>query len=342
MGDDDEASESSLAARDQVFSIVELVSLVLHQVDTLTLITCQHVCRQWKAIIDDTQTLQALLFRTSATSSITTEEGIVFHPILRTHFCPLFAFEDWIYPCFPDKRAWVVHDCEYRTLFELRWARDGCSAEAFSQQAYARPEASWRNMLISQPPVTRLDWQHTWNSEKDDRMGGLYHQQYTKAVTIGMLWDLLEALLIRGCRARIIVLPTGGDMQHDSFFSEGTKSSARQPEMAFAFPGPDTPRMILQTHHWWPGDGPEMYQVFGVQKREWAIFRQIPFKRITEERLRKLFEHSGNGFEWLMIDCERDTNTDNSSVWRWSKSDASERATLIKICSTRWLFPRRV
>jgi hypothetical protein len=336
---DDEAHGARFIARDKVFRIAELVSLVLHQADTRTLINCQRVCRQWKEIIEDTHTLQTRLFRSPASVPTTSGEAITLNPVLKSHLSPIFAFKDGIYPHLPDEAAWVVYACEYHKFLELPWARDGCHVDATKWQAYVRPKASWRRMLISQPPVTRLDWQHTWSTEKDNRLGGLDDQEYTETVTIGMLWDLLEALLVRGCRSWIPILATGGDLQNDCGFIENLESSAAKPEERFRFPGPSAPKMILQTHQWWQGTGPKMHQVFDMQTRAWEIFLDLLLKRMTEERLRKYIAENGDGYRWLMYDCERDSILHNASIWRWSMSDAPERARLMTIHRTRWWYP---
>jgi hypothetical protein len=328
--------ESPHAARDQLFSIVELVSIVLHQADTLTLINCQRVCRQWNTIIKESQELQAHLFKSPTTTPIAAEGDILFNPVLATHFNSLFDFGGSADPWFHGKDAWDSGDLYYHDLSRLPWARDGTHEEAAARQAYARPEASWRNMLITQPPVTRLDWIHDWKYENFERGAGVSHQDYTQAATMGMLWDLVEALLVRGCVARVKFLPRGGDVQEDSYFSIDVKLLAKRPEESHRFPGPNVPRIVVRTLHAWPDNGPQPGYVFDMQTRAWKDSLHLSTSPDVEDSSRNSPSASGDGFRWLMIDCKRDYFLEPSETWRWSKSDASERVEMGTIHRTRW------
>lgn len=79
-------------SRDRFFSIAELVELFLHEADTLELLKCQRVCRQWKEIIDASDVLQEKLFFRPLDNYEETSPLVEMNPSLETHFAPILQF----------------------------------------------------------------------------------------------------------------------------------------------------------------------------------------------------------------------------------------------------------
>lgn len=312
----------ALLARHRFFLIHELVGLCLEQADTLGLINCLRVCRLWKDIIERSQSLQERLFMVPMQHVQGVTGPTRWNPILNSHFSPLLAIQTSQLAATADIVAWETDKCRYEDLERVSWARDGIDTDASARLAYSRPEASWRNMFVSQPPITSLSWFHTWVCTAGNGHG---HRKYAEAITIGVLWDWLEALLLRGCCVQVTVFPQGAWPPNDPSSDEHEKASAQHPRLSSrkADFGSDVPRIRIMTHQVWSGRGPEMYQKFDIQKREWTISKELPFipKDDKEERGYQFYNH--DGYNWLIIDCQRDGDHEISN-WRWSKSDAFE------------------
>lgn len=115
---------------DRVFTTVELLELILLAVDVQTLLTsASRVCQQWNNVIQQSVQLQtALFFRPEK------PHGQGQHQQLHARVNPLLV------PYFNHL---------------LRSPSD--TGHSFpNQEILLRPEASWRRMLIQQPPVRKL------------------------------------------------------------------------------------------------------------------------------------------------------------------------------------------
>jgi hypothetical protein len=111
--------------------------------------------------------------------------------------------------------------------------------DAPSRRAFARKEASWRLMLVSQPPTSRIDWWHKYthrrSDDRDPRLASRDNSMYVSrhgwghqydiedTVTLGMLWDLVESRMTRGCSALIQLFPNGMPVEDDAHASEEEK-----------------------------------------------------------------------------------------------------------------------
>ncbi|KAK4501194.1 hypothetical protein PRZ48_007001 [Zasmidium cellare] len=204
-------------ACDRFFSIDELLTLFLESSPPLVLLNCTRVCTKWNSIIIDSPLLQQNLFLEQVESEqddATSEQDSTpprLNPILWQVFGPILATETEPHHSAPETT--------YEDLESLPWARDGTTLSARARTAFAREEASWRNMYISQPPLSRLDWWHTWTVLQPSltpRARGWGHQDLPSTpLTLGLLWDLLESRLFRGCSARISYFVQGMDPAED-------------------------------------------------------------------------------------------------------------------------------
>lgn len=307
-------SQSSVLARDRFFAIDELVSLFLHQADILVLMNCQRVSRLWKDIIDQSRQIQESLFLTPTSSE---SDEVTLNPVLTSHFGPLFFCRRSRLES--GKIALRSAEIRYSDLETMPWARDGIDFNAPARQAFARKEASWRRMLVSQPPISRLSWRHVWESETLNQAGmpilcGSGDQYYYDAITIGMLWDWLEPLLLRECSVWVLIYPMGCSPDDDPLSTDLERPARGMRE---AKVNAHTPRIRVLSTQDWPGGSPSVYQKFDVQNRRWIILDEYPEPLSKEERRRQQTAE-GNGFHWLHDDCKNDWKDEN---WRWSRSD---------------------
>lgn len=328
--------EYAMDACERFFVVGELVSLFLHQADTLSLLNCQRVCRLWKEIIAQSQTLQEFLFLAPLKQPTGVQQAVNLNPVLEACFNPLFAFRTPLAFASGNKIGLQTAMCNYDDLANLPWARDGTTHDAPTRKAYSRREASWRKMLISQPPITHLDWGHLW---KSDTGRGSHHLDYSEVITIGKLWDWLEALLLRGCDAQLTIFPTGSTQRDEPFSGREEQDCVRHTRSSNAPFKPDTPRIRLMSHQTWPGEGPSVYERFNVQEREWEVSDALSFKP-TVRQLRVYQWKDCDGFWWLLVDCRRESSGDASS-WRWSKSDAFQFVEMRSIDGVRHSQNRR-
>ncbi|GME25268.1 putative f-box domain protein [Neofusicoccum parvum] len=126
----------------RVLGIYELVELVFLHLPMRDLLRIQQVCRAWQSTIQTSPSIQQSLF---------------FAPKRRRH--PVYPEkEQWelnalLAAAFPPwfRTAYVKSRWDWpmaRSFAELPWAKDERRTRAFM-----RPEASWRRMLLTQPPV---------------------------------------------------------------------------------------------------------------------------------------------------------------------------------------------
>lgn len=271
------------------------------------LLNCQRVCRKWNQIISDSTLLQQNLFFEPSDSN----ETPILNPILWEVFGPVLATSIEPHHSF--------HGTDYEHLEALPWARDGRTLEAPSRLAFAREEASWRNMYISQPPIDRLDWWHTWeviqelntspSSQEDDSASGSGwgHQDLPSTpLTLGILWDLLESRLYRGAETRVYYFPQGMDPEDDEMACVEEKLWAHDPSSQFRGFSLSIPRVKLETYQQW-GYRPRANEAFDLAGREWVV----------EKGVGRRHDFEGDGFNALRHDCHQD----RGKVERWSKCE---------------------
>ncbi|KAE8377058.1 hypothetical protein BDV26DRAFT_264370 [Aspergillus bertholletiae] len=112
------------------FSTVELLESILLHLDIQTLLTAQRTCRAWHATIQGSTAIQKALFFTPIDASSASTK--VQNPLLMKMFPSFFEWD-------PSLLASVDMLQRPEKL-----------------EAYIRPEASWRRMLVQQPPILRI------------------------------------------------------------------------------------------------------------------------------------------------------------------------------------------
>lgn len=342
-------ADEMMSACDRLFATHELVSLFLRQADPSVLISCQGVCQLWNKMIHKSQTLQENLFFTPVLPDMEGGESVLvrLNPVLNTHFAPILGPYEEI-PLSQDRLALQTSLCRYSNLEALAWARDGVHTEAYARQAFARREASWRNMLLTQPPIRHLDWWHEWQSEDRNSeeqysrhpitSGSGHERLFVEAgITLGILWDALESRLLRGCSIQVTFFVAGGSPDTDPSASDDERSWQRNTRAIQAGFGITLPRVRVRSWHVWPGKGPSVYQRFDVQTNIWEVQDELPFTPQTERERHRYSTLYANGVHWLTSDCDHDEEEINR---RWSRSDGFQRSRL-HLHSSRSGGPRR-
>lgn len=271
------------------------------------------VCRTWNEIIDRSTLLQEHLFL----KPIKAREGIAvtLNPML-AYFAPILV---------PGSASEDVSSqngyAKPEDLTSVPWTRN-TSMYAPTRCDFAQKEASWRNMLVSQPPISRIDWWHEWTHNRsaaenagswiarrifnrdDGAAHGWGHQDQSREfVTLGMLWDLVESRMTRGCTARVQFFVNGMSAEEDPDATEKEKRWIAENNWSRRPYTPTQPRITIRTQQvWskvpWAGAG------YDIKNQQWV---SMPKKRPTY--------YSGDGFNVLLADCHYDREP------RWSKSD---------------------
>ncbi|KAK0730291.1 hypothetical protein B0H67DRAFT_561219 [Lasiosphaeris hirsuta] len=139
----------------QVASTPELLEMILLELDMRTLITsAQRVDRNWSQTIKASPRLQQALYFAPARkprSRATQTPPYTQNPLLAEVFSPFFSK--------PPRRTDTTWPGFYRRLAlakKTRGKKKNSKAERPRQAAFMRADASWRHMLVTQPPIAKL------------------------------------------------------------------------------------------------------------------------------------------------------------------------------------------
>ncbi|KAF7133940.1 hypothetical protein CNMCM5793_005466 [Aspergillus hiratsukae] len=117
-----------------VLSTPELLEYILFYLDVQSLLTsAQRVCRSWTRLIQTSTRLQQALFLKPIPPEKCREK--LRNPLLARHFWKLFP---------PSMNPYGVRECSYL----------GLPGSEDIRQKFFRHEASWRRMLVQQPPAS--------------------------------------------------------------------------------------------------------------------------------------------------------------------------------------------
>jgi hypothetical protein len=299
---------SSFEACDRFFNILELLDIFLAQCSPRVLLNCTLVCRTWSRRIDETTLLREHLFL----EAIEPREGLVtvLNPML-AYFAPILVAKPTSEELSLNKE--FVHT---DAVTSVPWNLD-----ARSRHAFARREASWRNMFISQPPISRLDWWHEWVhdpaatadrppvfslDDDDDEPYGWGHEDIDEDqfVTLGMLWDLVEVRLIRQCDVLVQFFPQGMDVRDDPHAPQGERSFIQENDRTRRPYSPTEPRIVLRTRQAWTRVVMKG-AVFDMEARQWVLSTGNP-----------RYAYAADGFNMLRADCQDDRKRGP----RWTRS----------------------
>ncbi|KAJ5639421.1 HET domain protein [Penicillium longicatenatum] len=131
------------SAIDRVLDTLELLDMILTRVDMRTLLTsAQRVCRNWLNLINKSPSIQKALFFTPIADSEWGMNEKTLNPLLTETFASIFPAED--------------RSVYYKFNFsDLAMTKDAASMDRF-----VRKNASWRKMLVQQPPIPEIGLFH--------------------------------------------------------------------------------------------------------------------------------------------------------------------------------------
>ncbi|ESZ94865.1 hypothetical protein SBOR_4741 [Sclerotinia borealis F-4128] len=151
-----------------VFAIPELLELILLQLPFLDLVRAQMISQSFYDVIESSNLLQQALFLRASPATSFPQPNPLLQPCLNAQFLDLRSTQtrcrylhnprgrrmaDW--------RRWPVID--YRDGFELNLQP--------TNKAVGRKEASWKRMLIVQPPVEELEVNGPPSRKIEDQFG---------------------------------------------------------------------------------------------------------------------------------------------------------------------------
>ena len=126
-----------------VLGIPEVLEIILLHTDMRTILTsCQRVCRDWRNLITKSPSIQKALFFTPIKESEWGAGEKVPNPLLAEMFPTIFPAK-----VNPGNRDFYFSDCTM--------TKDPVSLDRF-----VRKDASWRRMLVQQPPILELGLFH--------------------------------------------------------------------------------------------------------------------------------------------------------------------------------------
>jgi hypothetical protein len=136
----------SRAAQSQAFSIAEIFELILLQLDNRTLLTkAQLICHTWTAFIQQSVAIQWALFFKPRTVIHSKKYQ---NPLLAEVFPTVFNQYGLAAQTSGSENREHYAECNLLTFTTFDMV---CNPHKL--HAYIRPEASWRRMLVQQPPV---------------------------------------------------------------------------------------------------------------------------------------------------------------------------------------------
>ncbi|KAJ5507940.1 hypothetical protein N7527_010083 [Penicillium freii] len=283
----------------------ELIEIILILVnDEQTLLLAQRVCRRWTRCIRDSRILQQALF---------------FHPIQSTlpktsipRQNPLLAvkFPYW----FPD-----VSQSSRNTAFGAGDMQEFLDKHS----AWLHPSASWRRMLIQQPPAMSLGWvdrQETCTNEITLRRWEISLEEYG-GLRMNMLYDLVvkssdEAAAFfywrmywshPGLKMFSIKCDPDIQMDRESYYLEAMMSANAQTDIVL-----DTWNSPYLEPHLWPQFGEDTWTwdlVRGLQAPMGDVDLDVVYAlrkhrevRNWEVRVQRVRTHSPDGDEYPLPD----------------------------------------
>ncbi|PYI11377.1 hypothetical protein BO78DRAFT_413846 [Aspergillus sclerotiicarbonarius CBS 121057] len=140
----------SFSSTQWALSTPELLEMILLQLDLRTLLaSAQRVCRAWNGLIQESSFIQEALFLKPIKKRDSNPIERTLNPLLSETFPAIFQQNETIFP----------RNKEEFTLTNLDMIK-----KPEKKAAYLRPEASWRRMLIQQPPAFEIGIFRWWGN----------------------------------------------------------------------------------------------------------------------------------------------------------------------------------
>ncbi|KAJ5620202.1 hypothetical protein N7510_004186 [Penicillium lagena] len=124
-------------ARDQAISTAEILEMILLQLDLRTLlVAAQRVCRSWLILISKSVQIQRALFFSPLEKPDVPMHDQIQNPLLAEAFPCIFPSSD-----------------KESEKYKFKFAALDMNRSNTKRAMYMRKEASWRRMLVQQPPI---------------------------------------------------------------------------------------------------------------------------------------------------------------------------------------------
>lgn len=138
----------------QVLDSPELLEMILVQMDMRSLLTsAQRVCLHWASLINSSPSIQKALFFTPIKESEWGADEKTPNPLLAETFPSIFPARG-------------------RTdRFRFDFSDMAITKDASTMARFVRKEASWRRMLVQQPPIRTIGLFHISHGMVGDRAG---------------------------------------------------------------------------------------------------------------------------------------------------------------------------
>ncbi|KZN86694.1 hypothetical protein EN45_052350 [Penicillium chrysogenum] len=131
------------SAINKVMDTPEILEMILSGTDMRTLLTsAQRVCRNWTSLISNSRTIQKVLFFIPINDSEWGMGEKIPNPLLTETFASFFPVKTR-----PDR-----YQFDFRDLVMTR--------DASTMARFVRADASWRKMLVQQPPISEIGLFH--------------------------------------------------------------------------------------------------------------------------------------------------------------------------------------
>ncbi|KAF2797781.1 hypothetical protein K505DRAFT_322304 [Melanomma pulvis-pyrius CBS 109.77] len=163
-----------LSACTRVFHTPELLEAVLAQLPRKDLLFAQRVSRHFQSSVKSSPSLQQALFFRAA--PLKDPKAWIINPFLRKTFLPWFAFSR------------TSQDIE--TIELLDWTLDDKKRQAFLYK-----DASWRKMLVLQPPPKKLsivEFCHGQCADSAREANISFEEKDSQSVTMDAVYDITE------------------------------------------------------------------------------------------------------------------------------------------------------
>ncbi|KAI0844965.1 hypothetical protein F5Y00DRAFT_273445 [Daldinia vernicosa] len=183
------AQSSSLSlvqasARDRAFAVTEILEIIFLHIDSRELfLNVQRVCKEWRATIAGSLKILTALFFRSSPKSLNWERYTKNHYV--AYLWPkLFNATLFHWGSYPNHTKY-----SYMSLDEIRSTLDYGMREIWLAN-----NVSWREMLVSQPPITKIHWQ-VWREDEEDLReplpGTIAEFNFPTGLRMGTYYDLI-------------------------------------------------------------------------------------------------------------------------------------------------------
>ncbi|KAJ6517241.1 hypothetical protein C8R47DRAFT_1254655 [Mycena vitilis] len=160
-----------MSSAEEVLSTPELLELILwHLPMRILLVTAPLVSKTWQAVTLSPILQQALFFQ----PDLAFAAHPIQNPLLVELFPPFFTPKHWLWP---DTKAFTA----------MPWAK--------APDAFRRAEASWRRMLVRQPPVQTMQLIDRCHARATNERWALMSNLELR---MGMLYDMTLPFIDRG------------------------------------------------------------------------------------------------------------------------------------------------